>query len=146
MVPETLPLIPEILEPCRRKSVTPAPESRDHRRPDGPARGPAFLGRQQRFKGTVQGDVAGSVTAFMLFHMPRLCWTISMQVSRSNISHCQSLSAPPSVVTRYTVDRQGKLLKYGPRIATKISNRTFRYITASRKIWLFFGPVFGTER
>ena len=24
MVPETLPLIPEILEPCRRKSMTPA--------------------------------------------------------------------------------------------------------------------------
>ena len=31
-----------------QKSVAPAPENRDHRRPEGPARGPAFLGRRVR--------------------------------------------------------------------------------------------------
>ena len=67
MVPETLPLIPEILEPCRRKSVTPAWKA-------GitgvrTARPEALLFSvgvaEQRFKGTVQGDVARSVTAFI---------------------------------------------------------------------------------
>ena len=31
-----------------QKSVAPAPENWDHRRPEGPARGPAFLGRRVR--------------------------------------------------------------------------------------------------